>query len=125
MNQKLEVMAEDLNASLLLDKLMVDEFKSWIDKPITTNQIDAVLGFFLKRGFDESSARATGIVLLNQAKLDNVNVFTLIDQLKGLTDVQLSKVVTEVLNAYRVQTSTLGYKVVNLEDTFESRNILV
>ena len=43
MNQKLEVMVEDLNASLLLDKLMVDEFKSWIDKPITTNQIDAVL----------------------------------------------------------------------------------
>jgi hypothetical protein len=98
-------------------------FRSQITFP--SNQIDAVLGFFLKRGFDESSARATGIVLLNQAKIDNVNVFTLIDQLKGLTDVQLSKVVTEVLNAYRVQTSTLGYKVVNLEDTFESRNILV
>ena len=43
MNQKLEVMVEDLNASLLLDKLMTDEFKSWIDKPITTNQVDAVL----------------------------------------------------------------------------------
>lgn len=98
-------------------------FKTQITFP--TNQIDAVLGFFLKRGFDEESARSTGIVLLNQARIDNVNVFTLIDQLKGLTDVQLSKVVTEVLNAYRVQTSTLGYKVATVEDTYESRNILV
>lgn len=98
-------------------------FRTQITFP--SNQIDAVLGFFLKRGFDEESARSTGIVLLNQAKIDGVNVFTLIDQLKGLTDVQLSKVVTEVLNAYRVQTSTLGYKIATLEDTFESRNILV
>ena len=90
-----------------------------------SNQIDAVLGFFLKRGFDDEAARSTGIVLLNQARLDNVNVFELIDTLKGLTDVQLAKVVTEVLNSYREQTSTLGYKVMALVETYESRNILV
>jgi hypothetical protein len=90
-----------------------------------TNQIDAVIGFFLKRGFDEEAARSTAIVLLNQARLDKVNVFQLVDQLKGLDDVQLSKVVTEVLNFYRVQTSTLGYKVAATDNTFESRNILV
>jgi hypothetical protein len=90
-----------------------------------TNQIDAVIGFFLKRGFDEEAARSTAIVLLNQARLDKVNVFQLVDQLKGLDDVQLSKVVTEVLNFYRVQTSTLGYKVAVNDNTFESRNILV
>jgi hypothetical protein len=90
-----------------------------------SNQIDAVLGFFLKRGFDEEAARSTGIVLLNQARLDNVSVFELIDTLKGLTDVQLAKVVTEVLNSYREQTSTLGYNVVSIVDTYESRNIVV
>ena len=35
-----------------------------------SNQIDAVLGFFLKRGFDDEAARSTGIVLLNQAYFD-------------------------------------------------------
>lgn len=90
-----------------------------------SNQIDAVLGFFLKRGFDDEAARSTGIVLLNQARLDSVNVFELIDTLKGLTDVQLAKVVTEVLNSYREQTSTLGYKVTTSVETYESRNILV
>jgi hypothetical protein len=43
MSQKLESMVEDLNTSLVLDKLMVDVFKSWVDKPITSNQVTAVL----------------------------------------------------------------------------------
>jgi hypothetical protein len=64
-----------------------------------SNQIDAVVGFFLKNGFDTQSARSTGIVLLNQARADNVDVFQLIDTLKTLTDVQLSQVVAQVLNA--------------------------
>ncbi len=108
-----------------------EEVRQFFDKffrhqiTFPTNQIDSVMGFFLKRGFGEEAARSTSIVLLNQARLDSVNVFQLIDQLKGLTDVQLSRVVAEVLNAYRIQTSTLGYKVATLEDTFENRKILV
>jgi hypothetical protein len=90
-----------------------------------SNQIDAVVGFFLKNGFDIQSARSTGIVLLNQARADNVNVFQLVDTLKTLTDVQLSQVVAQVLNAYREKTSLLGYRVAPLVDTYESRNILV
>jgi len=107
------------------------EVKSFFDKffrqqiTFPSNQIDAVVGYFLKRGFDENSARSTGIVLLNQAKIDNINVFQLIDTLKGLSDVQLSSVVTEVLNAYREKTSTLGFKILTVEETVESRNIRV
>lgn len=90
-----------------------------------SNQIDAVVGFFLKHGFDEESARSTSIVLLNQSKVDGINVFQLIDTLKTLTDVQLSQVVAQVLNAYREKTSVLGYRVASSETTYESRNILI
>ncbi len=90
-----------------------------------SNQIDAVVGFFEKNGFDKESARSTSIVLLNQAKEDNVDVFQLIDTLRTLTDVQLSQVVAQVLNAYREKTSVLGYRVASVEDPYESRNILV
>jgi hypothetical protein len=90
-----------------------------------SNQIDAVVGFFLKRGFDTESARSTAIVLLNQARLDNVNVFQLVDTLKTLTDVQLSQVVAQVLNAYREKISLLGYRIAPVADFYESRNILV
>lgn len=107
------------------------EVKQFFDKffvhqvSFPSNQIDAVVGFFLKRNFDLESARSTSIVLLNQARLDNVNVFELIDTLKTLTDVQLSQVVAQVLNAYREKISLLGYRIAPLVDKYESRNILV
>lgn len=105
--------------------------KQFFDKYYTqkisfpSNQIDAVVGFFLKHGFDQESARSVSIVLLNQARADNVNVFQLVDTLKALTDVQLSQVVAQVLNTYREKVSLLGYRIAPLVDLYESRNILV
>jgi hypothetical protein len=107
-----------------------EEVRNFFDKfflhqiTFPSNQIDAVIGFFLKRGFDEQAARSTCIVLLNQARLENVNPLKLVDSLKGYTDVQLSQVVTEVLNVYRDKRSALGYKLTVLEETLESRNIV-
>ena len=107
------------------------EVKQFFDKyyinqiSFPSSQIDAVVGFFLQNGFDPESARSTGIVLLNQAREDNVNVFELIDTLKTLSDVQLSQVVAQILNAYREKVSVLGYRVTGIVDEYESRNILV
>jgi len=106
-----------------------DEVRSFFDKYFThqitfpSNQIDAVLGFFLKNGFDEQAAKSTAIVLLNQARIDNVNPMKLVDTLKTLNGAQLSQVVTEILNLYREKTSSLGFKVLDTEQTIESRNI--
>ncbi len=106
-----------------------DEVKTFFNKYFThqvsfpSNQIDAVLGFFLKNGFDEQAAKSTSIVLLNQARIDNVNPMQLIDTLKSLNGAQLSQVVTEIINLYREKTSFLGYKTLTSESTYESRNI--
>lgn len=74
------------------------------------NQIDAVVGFFTKRGFDKVSAIAVSTSILQQAKIESVDVFKIIDTLEGLTAVQLSDVVTQVLNSNRSKISTLGYR---------------
>jgi hypothetical protein len=106
-----------------------EEVRNFFDKyflhqiTFPTNQIDAIVGFFLKRGFDDNAARSTAIVLLNQARLENVSPFKLLDTIKGLTSAQLSNVVTEVLNVYRDRSSSLGFKLTTIEDTAESRNI--
>lgn len=115
----IQVTDSSMEVSQFFDKFFVRQVS------FPSNQIDAVVGFFLKRGFDPESARSTGIVLLNQARLDNINVFELIDTLKALTDVQLSQVVAQVLNAYREKVSLLGYRIAPVVDTYESRNILV
>jgi hypothetical protein len=88
-------------------------------------EIDATVGFFMKRGFAIDGARTTAIVLLNQARLDNVSVFALLDTMKTLTDVQMSQVVAQILNAYREKTSLLGYRIAPVVNLYESRNILV
>jgi hypothetical protein len=102
-------------------------FDRYYDKTVNynANEVDAVIGYFLKRGFDEVAAINTAVVLLQQAKLDQVNVYKLIDTLKGFNDVQLSNVVTQILNDNRNKTSALGYKVAPSGTLLEQRNIIV
>jgi hypothetical protein len=100
-------------------------FNRYFTEPLTfpSSQIDAVVGFFMKRGFSEQSAKSTGIVLMSQAKLENINIFQLLDTLKNLNSAQLSSVVTQVMNSSREKISILGYKILAVEETAESRNI--
>ena len=63
--------------------------------------------------------------MLNQARIDNIKVFQLIDSLKSITDTQLTQVITQVINAYRENTSLLGYRVARSSSVYEARNILV
>ena len=91
-----------------------------------SNEVDAVIGFFEKRGFDKISATSVGSLILQQAKLDDINVFQLLDTLKGIDDLKLSSVVTELLNYNRQKISTLGFKVEADKGTWsEKRNIMV
>lgn len=102
-------------------------FDKYFVEPISlpAGEIDAVIGFFEKRNFDKTAAVSVATILLQQARLDNVNVFQLLDTLKGLTDLQLSNIVAEILNVNRSKISTLGFKINNTQNQFEKRNIVV
>ena len=63
--------------------------------------------------------------MLQQSKVDGVNVFKLLDTLKGRSDVQLSNVVAQILNLNRSKVSTLGFYVPSVGTKLEQRNILV
>jgi hypothetical protein len=107
------------------------EIKQFFDKfyvnevTFPAGEIDAVVGFFQRRDFDITSARTVAIVLLNQARADNVNVFELLDTLKAIPTMQLSSIVSQILNSYREKTSLIGYRVKSKDNSFETRNILV
>jgi hypothetical protein len=95
------------------------------DVTFPAGEIDAVIGFFQRRDFDITSARTIAIVLLNQAKVDNVPVFSLLETLKSVPTMQISSIVAQVLNAYREKTSLVGYRVKITNNVYETRNILV
>lgn len=95
------------------------------DIPYSAAEVDSVIGYFLKRGFDQVSAVNTSVILLRQANRDKLNVHQLIDTLKGITDVQLSNIVAQILNLNRSKTSTLGYRIPQITHLFDQRNIIV
>ena len=90
-----------------------------------SNDVDAVVGYFESRGFDRQASISTATVILQQSKIDNVRVFELLDTLRGMSNVQLSYIVTEVLNYNRANTSSLGYKLESASNLSEKRNIVV
>ena len=89
-----------------------------------SNDVDAVIGFLESKGFERFSAVSTGTIILQQAKIDGIKVFELLDTLKGLDKLQLSYTVTQVLNFNRQKISTLGYKLANEQKPTEARNIM-
>lgn len=89
------------------------------------DQINAVVSFFQKNGFDETASIAIATVLLQQAKLDNVNVFDLLNTLQSFDEIKLSALVAEILNYNRQRISALGYRTSDAGEYLETRNIVI
>lgn len=92
---------------------------------VSSSSLDAAIIFFKSRGFSDSAAQSVGGVLISQAKIDGINVFKLIETLKGLTEIQLSAIVREILNQNRIRISTLGERKDNSPNIqYELRNVI-
>jgi len=101
-------------------------FDKYFEKEISYNsaEVNAVIGFFTKRGFEELAAISISSVLLEQAKKDKVNVYELLDTLTGLDKVKLSALVSALLNSNRSALSKIGYRSPANSNNLEARNIL-
>lgn len=88
-----------------------------------TTEVDAVLGFFQKRGVSPVGASSITALLLTQARTDNVSVFSLLDSLKDLSFDQINELITMILNSTRSNISSYGYKTVNKVETLISRDL--
>jgi len=108
-------------------EITTEFFNNFYNLEISYNpsEVDAVIGYFLKRGFEKVSAINTASVLLQQAKIDDLNVQQLLDTLKGVTDVQLSLIVAQILNFNRSKTSVLGFRDNVNQELFEQRNVVI
>lgn len=88
----------------------VQAFDSYYDVPIEINSsvYAAMVGYFTNRNFDTIAAESISTIILRQAKQDNYNPMKILDSLRGLSDVELSGIVGEILNYNRLSTSSLG-----------------
>jgi hypothetical protein len=90
----------------------------------SATDVSAAIGFFTSRGFQEDAATATALAILEKAKAESKSVFQLLDTLKTLNGVQLSSIITKVLNQNRLPISKLGYRSPTSIPLIISRNII-
>jgi hypothetical protein len=99
---------------------------AYTNKPISIDgpTYNAMIGFFESRGFSVDSATSISYILMKQSLIDGVNPFNLIDTLKGISDLQLTSLINNILNYNRYKTSILG--IGNATTTVEEtvRNIV-
>jgi hypothetical protein len=88
----------------------VEIFNNYYKQPITLNSNDLIVmtGFFEKRGFEPVAAESAATAVLTQALQDGYNAMQVMDTLGGLTSVEISGLVAEILNFNRIKTSLIG-----------------
>jgi hypothetical protein len=92
----------------------------------TTNQFDAVKGFFLRKtNNDNTVANSLTDTVLQLSEVHGIDPMLLVDQLKdyGLTDIQ--QAVISLINQTRNNTSILGYNKNKAPNKNVARNISV
>ena len=105
-----------------IEKLTNSDYQT--EYEFNAGEYDAAIGFFVRRGFSRTSAESTAYVIMSQAKIDNVNPQELLDKLGHASEIQLSEVITIILNANRYKSSRLGVRQSLTTREVVSRNIL-
>lgn len=113
--------AKEIQDSAARTRLYFDQYGK---SPLQYNAVDydAAIMFFLDKGFDNSAAEVVATSLLKQAKLENMPISKVLDDITGLEQLEISALVAEVLNNNRPATSTLGYRT-PVEDVSKQRNV--
>lgn len=101
-------------------------FDSYGTAPLefAATDIDATTAFFTSRGFTKDAADTTALTILIQAKTEEVPVFQLLDTLSGFDNIQLSEVISKILNSSRSPSSILGFKSPSVVPKNVARNIM-
>ena len=88
----------------------VQAFNSYYSQPVelSSTVLAAMKGYFTNRNFGEVASESIAITIMTQARQDGYNPMQILDTLKGLNDVELSGLVSEILNYNRFKSSSLG-----------------
>lgn len=104
----------------------VQAFDNYQSQPfeLHAGTFNSMIGFFTARGFDRDAAESITVVIMKQAQRDGYNPMTILDTLTGLDSVNISALVSEILNYNRYKTSMLGYALDTNPHAEVTRNIV-
>jgi len=113
-------------ASITQTDSTIQAFDNYYSIPLelNANTFNAMKAFFTSKGFDNVSAESIAVTIMKQAVKDNYNPMTILDTLKGLSSIDISALVSEILNNNRFKTSYLGYSLAFNPQAEVVRNIV-
>ena len=76
--------------------------------PMNDATFVAMVGFFESRDFSKESSETIAYIMFLQANIDGYNPFDVLSTVKNLNGIELTALVTEILNFNRFKTSFLG-----------------
>lgn len=76
---------------------------------LEVSTLNSMKGFFESKSFDPNAAESIAVIIMKQARIDGYNPMKILDTLRGLNEVEISALVSEILNYNRIKTSFLGY----------------
>jgi len=104
----------------------VEVFNNYYTAPINinNNELIAMVGLLERKGFSPVAAESTAITILTQASIDGYNAMQIMDTLTGLDNIDITKLVAEIVNLNRLKTSQLGIaQTFSISETV-TRNVL-
>jgi hypothetical protein len=103
----------------------IQAFDNYYSQPLELDAgtYTAMVGFFTGRGFDKTAADNIAVIILRQSKLDGFNPMKVLDTIRTLNSVEISALVSEIINYNRFKTSFLGYALNFVPDNGVTRNI--
>jgi hypothetical protein len=111
-----------INDSAASTKLFFDVYGKPANE-YASNDVSAAIAFFESKGFDRDAAITVASVILEQAKADQLPVYSILESIKGFNSLELNALVTEILNNNRPRTSTLGFRAESVDKSEITRNI--
>jgi hypothetical protein len=104
----------------------VQAFDNYYSQPldIDASTLAAITGYFTSKGFGQVASESIAVIIISQSKRDGYNPMRILDTLRGLNSVDLSALVSEILNYNRFKTSSLGFAQTIVPNSEVYRNIV-
>lgn len=109
------------------DIITTNFFNGYYDQQLTISKenYDVVQAFFLGETNNKDAADALTSMVITISSFNRINPMSIIENLRGLTGLNLTKTLTVLFNSTRRNSSYLGYTQVRQTNMFVMRNIVV
>lgn len=118
-------MARIIDTKVGLDQttLIFDNFYSF-DLIVNTNEYDIVLSYFKSVCSTNTIAQNFTAFLFKIAQETNISALTLLDNIQGLTKMEMNRTIAYYMNSFKSKTSLYGLSTVPTPNQPVARNIV-